>query len=54
MNNALEVKVIVKDALNEKLNRGESRQWLDVLDPRYYALGLAWPNAKTGVPASAR
>lgn len=39
MNKAMEVKVVTKDALNEKIKKGEPFQLLNVLDPQYYSLG---------------
>lgn len=40
MSNTLEVKVVTKDALNEKMTKGEPIQVLNVLDPQYYTLGV--------------
>jgi rhodanese-related sulfurtransferase len=39
MDKAADVKVMTKDALNEKIKKGESIQLLNVLDPQYYSLG---------------
>jgi rhodanese-related sulfurtransferase len=39
MENALEVKVMTKDVLNEKMKKGERFQLVNVLDPKYYSLG---------------
>ena len=40
MDKTNEVKVITKDALNEKIKKNESFQLINVLDPKYYSLGL--------------
>ena len=40
MNKTLEVQVITKDALNDKMRKGASLQLLNVLDPQYYSLGV--------------
>ena len=40
MDKAIEVKVMTKDALNEKIAKGEKFQLLNVLDPQYYNLGI--------------
>ena len=39
MDKTLEIKVMTKDALNEKMMKGEPFQLLNVLDPQYYSLG---------------
>jgi rhodanese-related sulfurtransferase len=40
MNEALEAKVITKDALDDKIKKGEPFQLLNVLDPKNYDLGV--------------
>ena len=35
-----DVKVMTKDALNEKIKKGEKFQLVNVLDPQYYSLGI--------------
>ena len=40
MNKTLEAQVITKDALNDKIKKGESFQLLNVLDPKGYDLGV--------------
>lgn len=40
MDKVADVKVMTKDALNEKIKKGEKFQLLNVLDPQYYNLGL--------------
>ena len=52
MNKTLEVQVITKDALNDKMRKGASLQLLNVLDPQYYSLGVIKGSMKP-VPAQA-
>ena len=40
MNETLTFKVMTKDALNDKMKKGEQFQLLNVLDPQYYSLGV--------------
>jgi rhodanese-related sulfurtransferase len=40
MDKVADVKVMTKDALNEKIKKGEKFQLVNVLDPQYYNLGL--------------
>lgn len=40
MNKTVEVKVMTKDALSDKITKGESFRLINVLDPRYYSLGV--------------
>ena len=40
MNETLKVNVMTKDALNDKMKKGEPLQLLNVLDPQYYSLGV--------------
>ncbi|MHB2026640.1 MAG: rhodanese-like domain-containing protein [Elusimicrobiota bacterium] len=40
MNKTLDVKSISKDALNEKIKRGEAFQLINVLEPKDYSLGI--------------
>jgi len=40
MNETLTVKVITKDALNDKMRKNEPFQLVNVLDPQYYHLGV--------------
>jgi len=39
MNQTLEIKTITKDALYDKIKKGETLELLNVLDPQYYSLG---------------
>lgn len=50
MDKTPEVKVITKDALNEKISKGESFQLVNVLDPKYYELGIIKGSLK--IPAA--
>ena len=40
MEKTLEIKTITKDALNDKMRKGEPLQLINVLDPQYYSLGV--------------